>query len=131
YLQYIFAAMAIEQKRGWTDYIANLPYFGIKDARIKIVDYLVGTDVFETAASRDTLDKESKQIYEEWQILYRTLNIEALKLGLHFENFPKAPIANYNQEVVTSSMTLSDREPVDLIEYKRSQIAEHQRIGQE
>ncbi|TRX76412.1 AAA family ATPase [Pseudomonas mangiferae] len=131
YLQYIFAAMAIEQKRGWTDYIANLPYFGIKDARIKIVDYLVGTDVFETAASRDTLDKESKRIYEEWQILYRTLNIEALKLGLHFENFPKAPIANFNQEVVTFSMTLPDREPVNLIEYKRSQIAEHQRIGQE
>ncbi|MGG6862375.1 UNVERIFIED_CONTAM: hypothetical protein P3C85_05300 [Pseudomonas aeruginosa] len=25
YLQAIFAAIAIEQKRGWTDYIANIP----------------------------------------------------------------------------------------------------------
>ncbi|MGP6010966.1 AAA family ATPase [Pseudomonas aeruginosa] len=131
YLQYIFAAMAIEQKRGWTDYIANLPYFGIRDARIKIVDYLVGTDVFETAASRDALDKESKKIYEEWQILYRTLNIEAMKLGLHFDHLPKTPTANFNQEAVTFSMTLPNREPVSLIEYKRSQISEHQRISRE
>lgn len=130
YLQYIFAAMAIEQKRGWTDYIANLPYFGIKDARIKIVDYLVGTDVFETAAKRDALDQESKLISDEWQILHRTVNFEAMKLGLHIDNLPKAPTPDFDQEDVVFSM-LSDSEPESLIAYKRRQIAEHQRIALE
>ncbi|MBN0120065.1 hypothetical protein JTL56_34530, partial [Pseudomonas aeruginosa] len=98
YLQYIFAAMIIEQKRGWTDYIANLPYFGVRDARIKIVDFLVGTDVFETGAKRDRLDQESKSIYDEWQILYRTLLAESLKLGFKFSNISKTPTANFNAE---------------------------------
>lgn len=34
YLQTDFAALAIEQKRGWTDYVANVPFYGIRDARI-------------------------------------------------------------------------------------------------
>lgn len=42
YLQTIFAALAVEQKRGWTDYIANIPFFGIRDARIRVTEFLLG-----------------------------------------------------------------------------------------
>lgn len=45
YLQAVFAALAVEQKRGWTDYIANIPFYGIRDARTKVVEFLLGLDV--------------------------------------------------------------------------------------
>lgn len=128
YLQYIFAAMIIEQKRGWTDYIANLPYFGVRDARIKIVDFLVGTDVFETDAKRDALDQESKQIYEEWQVVQRSLLGEALKMGFKPSNIPKSPMPDFNPELVAFHKT-SEGVTESLLEYRQRKASEHQLIG--
>ncbi|AZE16531.1 hypothetical protein C4K09_2070 [Pseudomonas chlororaphis subsp. aureofaciens] len=128
YLQYVFAAMMIEQKRGWTDYIANLPYFGIRDARIKIVDFLVGTDVFETDAKRDILDQESKKIYEEWQILYRTLITETLKYGLQPSNISRTPSADLKTELVDFHKT-SEGVTESLSEYRARKLSEHQLIS--
>ena len=59
YLQTIFAALAVEQKRGWTDYIANVPFFGIRDARIRVTEFLLGLGVFERQAQRAKLDSDS------------------------------------------------------------------------
>lgn len=128
YLQYIFAAMAIEQKRGWTDYIANLPYFGVRDARIKIVDFLVGTDIFETDAKRDSLDQESKSIYDEWQILYRTLLTETLKHGIKFSNISKTPTSDFDAELVDFHKT-SEGVTESILEYRKRKINEHELIG--
>ncbi|EMA3775401.1 AAA family ATPase [Vibrio cholerae] len=47
YLQYIFAALLIEQKRGWTNYIANTPYFGVSNVVQKTVSYLLNLDTFD------------------------------------------------------------------------------------
>lgn len=128
YLQYIFAAMIIEQKRGWTDYIANLPYFGVRDARIKIVDFLVGTDVFETDAKRDVLDQESKQIYDDWQISYRTLLGETLRQGFKFTNISKVPVPDFNASLVSFHKT-SDGVAESILEYRKRKIDEHKAIG--
>jgi len=128
YLQYIFAAMVIEQKRGWTDYIANLPYFGVRDARIKIVDFLVGTDVFETDAKRDILDQESKQIHDEWQVTYRTLLGESLKHGFKFSNISKTPAPDFNAELVKFYKT-SNGVTESIFEYRQRKISEHKVIG--
>ncbi|MEB0042649.1 ATP-binding protein [Pseudomonas sp. MH10] len=128
YLQYVFAAMIIEQKRGWTDYIANLPYFGVRDARIKIVDFLVGTDVFETDAKRDSLDQESKSIYDEWQILYRTLVTEVLKHGFKFSNISKTPASDFNAGLVDFHRT-SEGVTESILEYRKRKINDHVLIG--
>ncbi|MBD8790988.1 AAA family ATPase [Pseudomonas syringae] len=128
YLQYLFAAMIVEQKRGWTDYIANLPYFGVRDARIKIVDYLVGTDVFETDAKRDALDQESKQIHDEWQVIQRTLLGETLKLGLRMDNIPKSPASDFNADLVSFHKT-SEGVTESLLEYRQRKANDHQVIG--
>ena len=56
YLQAVFAALAVEQKRGWTDYIANIPFYGIRDARTRVTEFLLGLSVFERQAKRAQLD---------------------------------------------------------------------------
>ncbi|WP_338525785.1 AAA family ATPase [Pseudomonas batumici] len=129
YLQYLFAAMIVEQKRGWTDYIANLPYFGVKDARIKIVDFLVGTDVFDTDAKRDALDQDSKQIHDEWQVIQRTLLGETLKQGFRLSNIPKSPVPAFSTELVTFHKT-TEGVTESLLEYKQRRASEHQLIGE-
>ncbi|MBG6704319.1 AAA family ATPase [Pseudomonas aeruginosa] len=85
YLQAVFAALAVEQKRGWTDYVANIPFYSVRDARIKVVEYLLGTDVFEQEATRAELDKESESLNEEWGSLVRKLSAQAAGLGIKLD----------------------------------------------
>jgi len=66
YIQTIFSALLIEQKRGWTDYIANTPYFAIRDVRTKIVEFLLGLDVFENDRLRASLISNLTDIQSCW-----------------------------------------------------------------
>lgn len=130
YLQYIFAAMLIEQKRGWTDYIANLPYFGVRDARIKVVDFLVGTNVFEMDAKRAHLDHESLELNTSWQDLYRSITNDALKNSIKVQNLPKSPIAGFAANMVFYQKTTSQG-LINLDEFKSKQIQQLQKLAQE
>jgi hypothetical protein len=130
YLQYIFAAMAIEQKRGWTDYIANLPYFGVKEARIKIVDFLVGTNVFEMDANRARLDHESVELNTAWQDIYRAINSDALKNSMKVLHLPKTPVAEFlPANVLYHKSTLQG--PVDLDQFKSNQFQVLKKLTEE
>ncbi len=121
YLQYIFAAMAIEQKRGWTDYIANLPYFGVREARIKIVDFLIGTNVFEMDAKRARLDHESLMLNTSWQDVYRTITNDALKNSIKVQNLPRSPTVEFISNGVTYQKTTLQG-VVSLDQFKSNQI---------
>lgn len=85
YLQTIFAALMVEQKRGWTDYIANVPFFGIRDARIRVSEFLLGLGVFESQAQRAKLDADSVAIDSDWRKAYDTLRHAATSNGMMIE----------------------------------------------
>lgn len=91
YLQAVFAALAVEQKRGWTDYIANIPFYGIRDARTKVVEFLLGLDVFETNAARNRLNAESGEIDADWRKAYEELRREANPLGAVIDGASPTP----------------------------------------
>lgn len=130
YLQYIFAAMVIEQKRGWTDYIANLPYFGVKEARIKVVDYLVGTNVFEMDAKRARLDHDSLEINASWQDAYRSITSDALKSSMKVANLPRNPALDFqSSSVIYQKSTLHGL--VNLDTYKSNQIQALKKLTEE
>jgi len=97
YLQAVFAALAVEQKRGWTDYIANIPFYGIRDARTKVVEFLLGLDVFETNAARNRLNAESVEIDADWRKTYGELQREASQLGAVIDGAPSSPSALFKE----------------------------------
>ncbi len=66
YLQTIFSSILIEQKRGWTDYIANTPYYAIRDVRTKIVEFVLGLDVFENEKKKTLALSEISEIQKKW-----------------------------------------------------------------
>jgi len=79
YLQTIFSALLIEQKRGWTDYIANTPYYAIRDVRSKIVEFLLNLDVFENERRKNQALSEISNIQKLW-------SEEKCKIKLFSEN---------------------------------------------
>ncbi|MCX8971901.1 AAA family ATPase, partial [Citrobacter portucalensis] len=55
YLQTIFAALFIEQKRGWTDYIANIPYYAIRNVKKRVIEFLLDCDTFANERAINTI----------------------------------------------------------------------------
>lgn len=100
YLQTIFAALAIEQKRGWTDYIANIPFYGIRDARTQVTQYLLGLSVFETDILRNRLDADAVAIDLDWRTINDELRREATGVGIVVEGIQGRPSALFDHALV-------------------------------
>lgn len=100
YLQTIFAALAVEQKRGWTDYIANIPFYGIRDARTQVAQYLLGLSVFETNVLRSRLDADAVAIDLDWRTVSDNLRREVTAIGIVVEGIPARPNALFDPALV-------------------------------
>ena len=129
YLQTIFAALAVEQKRGWTDYIANVPFFGIRDARIRVTEFLLGLSVFERQAKRAKLDAEAVVIDSDWRKAYDTLRQAATANGVVSEGLSSTPTSTFDPETVllVKSDGKTKTSLIDLISLLRS---EHSSLGE-
>lgn len=101
YVQALFAALFVEQKRGWTDYIANIPYFGIRNSAQKVVEFLLGFSVFENERKRSQLTQEGKDIQRAWDDAVTEINLVATRYGLRTEGIPKHAQAKFNSSLVT------------------------------
>lgn len=101
YPQAVFAALAIEQKRGWTDYIANIPFYGIRDARTRVAEYLLGLSVFETSSKLNKLNSESIEIDAEWKKVASEIRRESSLRGVMVEGVPLQPSPLFEASTVT------------------------------
>lgn len=98
YLQTIFSAHAIEQKRGWTDYLANIPFYGIRDPKVRVVEFLLGLEVFEINALKNKLMNNLGEVNQEWQIVNKRLIDKANEIGLKIEGLYRDPSLLFNPD---------------------------------
>lgn len=91
YLQAIFAAHAVEQKRGWTDYIASIPFYGIREARTRVTEYILGLDVFDAISKRNRLNAEAIAIDQSWRLIVSQIRLKADALGFVLDDVPAQP----------------------------------------
>ncbi|MGA4423103.1 AAA family ATPase [Ralstonia nicotianae] len=129
YLQTIFAALAVEQKRGWTDYIANIPFFGIRDARIRVTEFLLALSVFERQAKRAKLDAESVAIDSDWRKAYDTLRQAATTNGVVIEGLSATPTSVLDVAAVLFAKS-DGRSQTSLVEHISHMRAEHATLGE-
>ncbi|MBC3878446.1 hypothetical protein H8K38_11540 [Undibacterium sp. FT79W] len=129
YLQAIFAAVAIEQKRGWTDYIANIPFFGIRDARTRVVEFLLALDVFETNAERNRLNSDSVEIAVSWDSTYQELYRITSESSLSILNVPHKVSVLFETEKVVVKKRTSESE-IGLPEYIGQLRTRYQQLGE-
>lgn len=67
YLQTVFSCLFIEQKHGWADIFSGMPYLGIKDAKKRVVEFLIGLENYNTNREKETLNVLKKSIEDEWK----------------------------------------------------------------
>lgn len=128
YLQTIFAALAVEQKRGWTDYIANIPFFGIRDARIRVTEFLLALGVFERQAKRAQLDAESVVIDSDWRHTYDTLRQAAVANNIVIEALSSTPTSEFDATAVLFVKS-NGKSQTSFVEYIQQLRAEHAALG--
>lgn len=128
YLQAVFAALAVEQKRGWTDYIANIPFYGIRDARTRVTEFLLGLSVFERQAKRAQLDADSIAIDTDWRRAFDNLRQAAAANGVVIEGLSATPTALLDPSTV-QFVKSNGKTQTSLAEYVGQLRAEHAELG--
>lgn len=77
YLQTIFSCLFIEQKHGWADIFSGMPYFGIKDVKKRVVEFLIGLNTYSVNKEKERLKAIKDAITTEWQSTINDINRNA------------------------------------------------------
>lgn len=74
YLQTIFPAMFIEQKRGWSGLLNTIPNFGVKDVKRKVIEYILNLDIIENERLKIEQKIKEVEIKNKWTIIVNEIN---------------------------------------------------------
>lgn len=88
YLQQIFASSFVEQTKGWSDFFAQIPIFGTKKAKQKIVEYTLGLSGLIEEFEMDKLKEREKEYKNIW-----TNTIETFKAITSYYNLLTANLS--------------------------------------
>lgn len=91
YLQVIFSGLFIEQKHGWGDIFSGMPYFGIKDAKKRVVEFLLGLDTFKNEREKNRLKSVKNTIISEWKNIFDDINRNATHESCSVSGLPIQP----------------------------------------
>jgi hypothetical protein len=125
YLQQIAPAFIIEQKTGWSDFFATMPYFGMRNTEQRVVEFLLKLDVFENEKRKQQLSSAKQNINSRWQNLFTKFQNLADRSGgklIGLENNPSI-INNYGGIYIS---LIRDDKPItlsDLNELQKTELA--------
>lgn len=123
YLQQIAPAFIIEQKTGWSDFFATMPYFGMRNTEQRVVEFLLNLDVFENEKRKQQLSSNKQNINNRWQNLFTKFQNLADRSGgklIGLENNPSI-INNYGGIYIS---LIRDDKPITLSDLNAIQKAE-------
>lgn len=73
YLQLIFSCMFIEQKHGWGDLFSGMPILGIKDAKKRVLEFVMNLDTLNNEKRTEKLKVEEARIKNDWGLLVKDI----------------------------------------------------------
>jgi hypothetical protein len=91
YLQQIAPAFIIEQKTGWSDFFATMPYFGMRNTEQRVVEFLLNLDVFDNQKQKQEIAYLKQGITNRWQNLFDKFQANAEKAGGRIEGLENSP----------------------------------------
>ncbi|WP_299674201.1 AAA family ATPase [uncultured Tenacibaculum sp.] len=144
YLQMIFSSIFIEQTKGWSDFFATMPYFGVTKPKEKIVEFLLNLDEINISTKRDTYNKEKNNIVDGWNktikefsylekqnnstiiSLPETITTEKREIDLISSNFQisEDEVVGYDEylEKIKKSISFLEKKPFATIESKKEEV---------
>ncbi|MBE7659468.1 hypothetical protein [Tenacibaculum finnmarkense] len=122
YLQIIFSTMFIEQTKGWSDFFATMPFFGIPSAKQKNVEFLLNLNELELSTKKDVLSKEEKKLSEKWIKTIKSFDIISKQFNGSFNELPNNLTVDRSKiDDIHILFSVSETEKISLDKYLKSQ----------
>jgi len=127
YLQIIFTSCFIEQITGWTDFFATIPYFGIKDAKKRNIEYILDLNTFEYEKAKNKYEDKKNEITLKWDKQVNTIKDKVNLISGVFDRFPDTVrgLESLTQSKYTIYFKVNE-ESLTLKEYKK--VLEEEKI---
>lgn len=107
YLQQIAPAFMIEQKSGWSDFFATMPYYGIKQAASRIIEFILNMDVFTNQKKKTELTYLEERIKESWKTIFINISNIARDTRYNLQGLSDRPSILKSNEVLLLKETES------------------------
>lgn len=113
YLQVIFSGLFIEQKHGWGDIFSGMPYFGIRDAKKRVVEFLLGLDTFKNEREKNRLKSIKDAIISEWKNIFDDINRNAIRESCSVSGLPIQPKIMSDNDYKAIAVTTVDKKSLE------------------
>ncbi|WP_217701257.1 hypothetical protein, partial [Salmonella enterica] len=89
-----------EQKRGWTDYIANIPYYAIRNVKKRVIEFLLDCDTFANERAINTIQSEISGLQNEWSELKTEIRLISEKNTLVVDGIDERATVDFDKDLV-------------------------------
>ena len=128
YLQLIFSCMFIEQKHGWGDLFSGMPILGIKDAKKRVLEFVMNLDTLTNEKRAEELKVEELRIRTEWRLLVKDIINSCMRETCDIVGLPTKPCI-LTQIDLTGIHILKDKQNLrDYIKELKKEYSEIERI---
>ncbi|WP_146450078.1 ATP-binding protein [Vibrio kanaloae] len=104
YLQNLMSCALVEQTKGWSDLFSQMPYFGIKDPKTKVVEYLLDLKSLEDDIKKDILEQEKNELKKKWLSYIENFNLYMSRYSIQLDGITE----RYKAKTTVNSVNRSD-----------------------
>lgn len=120
YIQMLFPAFFIEQKRGWADILATLPTkFKIKEAPKRVIEFILKLDTLDNEKKREEYNINIQKVKQSWNDTIREIKKTLFNNNCSVYGLPANPQAldiNFLEKVLIFK-SISENDEVELPVY--------------
>ncbi|MDD5242298.1 MAG: hypothetical protein PHG47_11355 [Sulfuricella sp.] len=126
YPQQIAPTFIIEQKSGWSDFLATMPFYGLTNKEARVIEFLLKLDVYENKQIKQNLLISKRILDENWSKLYKQFNRFAEKGGGKLIGLDSNPTIINDSSMISILLTQDGKEFTisDFIEFQREKLFE-------
>lgn len=115
YLQQIAPSFIVEQKSGWTDFLATIPYYSTKNAESRVIEFILNLDVFATQKKKQEYQYDKRIFDDKWTKLYSKFENIAKNTRTALMGISSSPEIINNKDVINLIIQREDGD-IDLTE---------------
>lgn len=121
YLQLIFSSFFIEQTKGWSDFFATMPYFGVTKPKEKVIEFLLNLDEIENSTKRDVLNKRKNEISDNWNKSIKAFSFLEKQNNSSIKNVPENLTTEKREiEKISAIFQISEDEIISYDDYLKT-----------
>ncbi len=118
YVENLFAAVIVEQTRGWSGIQAAMPlHFQIRNARQRAIEFLLGLEAYEVLRRRQQIQADKTGLRRRWSERVETIQAIALSAQTTVQGLPMQPVTIWPPEAAMQFFRQAEHAPRPLSEF--------------